>query len=60
MENHAAASGLYFAHYNWVKRHGTLKKTPTVASGLADKPWSIGELIEQTMNYRAPTEFESS
>ncbi len=55
IENHEAALGLYFAHYNWVKRHGTLKTTPAVASGLAEKPWSIGELIEQTMSYNPPS-----
>lgn len=58
MENHAAALGLYFAHYNWVKRHGTLKTTPAVASGVADKPWTVRELIDRTMDFRPPTQFE--
>jgi IS1 family transposase len=58
LENHEAALGLYFAHYNWVKRHGTIKTTPAVASGLADEPWTVGELIERTMSYNPPTRFD--
>jgi IS1 family transposase len=58
LENHEAALGLYFAHYNWVKRHGTIKTTPAVAQGLAEEPWTVGELIERTMSYNPPTRFD--
>lgn len=58
LENHEAAIALYFAHYNWVKRHGTLKTTPAVASGITDEPWSVADLIDNTMSYREPTALE--
>lgn len=40
--------GLYFAHYNFCRVQGTLKTTPAVATGLASRPWTVRELIEQT------------
>jgi hypothetical protein len=51
LENHEAALGLFFCHYNFVARHSTLKTTPAVAAGLADAPWSVAELIERTRDY---------
>jgi transposase-like protein/IS1 family transposase len=59
MANHEAALGLYFAHYNWVKRHGTLGTTPAVASGVADRQWTVEELVERTAGYREPNQFET-
>lgn len=47
-ENHEAALALHFLHYNFVRRHGTLKTTPAVASGVADKPWTMADLLEVT------------
>jgi len=54
LENHAAALGLYFAHYNWVQKHGAHKTTPAVASGVAEKPWTVRELIDETMGFKPP------
>ena len=34
LENHEAALGLYFACYNFVVKHGTIKTTPAVAAGV--------------------------
>jgi IS1 family transposase/transposase-like protein len=47
-ENHEAALGLFFAHYNWCRKHKTLKgETPAMAHGLdADHPWTMRELLE--------------
>ena len=45
-ENFAAAVGLHFAYYNFVKRHNTLRCTPAMAAGVAPTFWSIGDLIE--------------
>jgi transposase-like protein/IS1 family transposase len=50
-ENHEAALGLFFAYRNWVRRHGTLKTTPVVVAGLADRQWTVRELIENTASY---------
>lgn len=45
-ENFCAAVGLHYAYYNFIMRHNTLKTTPAVAAGVADRRWSIGELLE--------------
>jgi IS1 family transposase len=45
-ENFAAAVGLHFAYYNFVKRHNTLRCTPAMAAGVASSFWSVGELLE--------------
>lgn len=48
-ENHLAMLGLQFAYYNFCRKHMTLKTTPAVAAGLEEKPWTIEELILNTM-----------
>ncbi len=52
--NHEAALGVYFAAYNFVAKHSTLKTTPAVAAGIATAPWSIAELIDGTADYDPP------
>ena len=47
-ENFDAAVGLHFGFYNFVKRHNTIKTTPATAAGVANKPWTIGDLVEAT------------
>jgi len=47
-ENHRAAVGLHFAHYNFVRQHKTLRVTPAMAAGVSDRMWSLEELVEQT------------
>jgi transposase-like protein/IS1 family transposase len=49
--NHEAAIGLYFAAYNFVAKHSTIKTTPAVAAGITDHPWTADELIERTACY---------
>jgi len=44
-ENLQAAYSLWFAYYNFCRRHQTLRVTPAMESGLADHVWTIGELI---------------
>jgi hypothetical protein len=41
-------------HYNYAQEHGTLKTTPAVATGLADRQWTVAELIERTASYVPP------
>jgi hypothetical protein len=53
-DHHDAALALFFMHYNYVATHGTLGTTPAVAAGLADKQWTVAEMIERTANYRKP------
>jgi len=43
--------GLYFAHYNFVKIHETLRVTPAMAAGIADRLWTIEDVL--TANCRS-------
>lgn len=45
LENLKHAVSLYFAWYNFVRIHGTLKTTPAVAAGIANRPWTLAELM---------------
>jgi hypothetical protein len=39
---------MFVAWYNFARKHETLKgKSPAMASGVADKVWSVKELIER-------------
>jgi len=49
-ENHEAMIGLAIFHYNYCRKHGTLKTTPAVANGLTDHEWTVRELISETSN----------
>jgi len=56
-ENHEAALGLFFAHYNYCRPHMTLteatwtgegpptKTTPAMAAGLTDHVWTLREVL---------------
>jgi hypothetical protein len=37
---------LYVTHYNMCRVHEALRTTPAVALGLADRVWSIGDLLD--------------
>src|SRR5437773_4939885 len=45
VENLEYALALHFMHYNFCRVHKTLSMTPAMAAGLADHPWSVGEII---------------
>ena len=45
LENHKAAVALFVAHYNLCRVHEALRITPATQLGVADRVWSIGELI---------------
>jgi transposase-like protein/IS1 family transposase len=46
-ENHCAALMLWFAFYNFCRRHQTLRMTPAMAAGIANHIWSVRELLAQ-------------
>lgn len=43
--NHEYALALHFAHFNFCRKHKTLKATPAMASNLADHIWTVEELL---------------
>jgi IS1 family transposase len=47
LENLKAAVALHFAHYNFVRIHGTLRMTPAMAAGVTKELWSVRDLIER-------------
>ena len=47
-ENHRAAVGLHFAHYNYVRMHRTLRMTPAMAANVSSRLWSLEELVDRT------------
>jgi IS1 family transposase len=48
LENHAASVALYFAYYNFVRVHKTLRCTPAMAAGVDSRLWEIRDLVELT------------
>jgi hypothetical protein len=49
LEPHCAAIALYVAHYNLCRVHESLRSTPGQALGIADRAWSIGELLDAAL-----------
>jgi len=45
LDNLKAAVTLYSAWYNFCRVHQTLRITPAMEAGLADRVWEIGELL---------------
>jgi transposase InsO family protein len=44
-ENLWAALCLHFAWYNFVRIHGSLRVTPAMQAGIADRVWNLDELL---------------
>jgi hypothetical protein len=34
------------AHHNFIRRHGTIKTTPAVATAVTYRPWTVRDLLE--------------
>jgi len=43
--NHEHAIALHYFHYNFIRRHATLGTTPAVVAGVADREWTIADLV---------------
>jgi IS1 family transposase len=44
-ENHWSATALWFAYYNFVRIHQSLRITPAMAAGITDHVWELKELL---------------
>jgi transposase-like protein/IS1 family transposase len=44
-ENLQAAYSLWFAYYNFCRKHHTLRVTPAMEAGIADHIWQLSELL---------------
>ncbi|HEY2406756.1 MAG TPA: IS1 family transposase [Polyangiaceae bacterium] len=49
LENHIAATALHYCHYNFVRRHQTLRCTPAQEAGIAATMWSVDDLLNATI-----------
>lgn len=54
LENHVAATALHFAHYNFVRRHQTLRVSPAMAAGVCDTLWGTEELVAAALDGARP------
>ena len=45
IDNLRHAVGLHFMHYNFARIHQTLRVTPAMEAGIADRIWTLSELI---------------
>ena len=45
LENHAQMVALYALWYNFVRIHKTLHVTPAMAAGIADRLWSMEDVV---------------
>ncbi|WP_089025379.1 transposase [Bradyrhizobium mercantei] len=50
LDNHVAAVALYVCHYNLCRSHEALRTTPAKALGVADKAWSIAQLVDAALS----------
>ena len=50
LDNHVAAVALYVAHYNLCRVHEALRTTPAKAICVADRAWSIAQLVDAALN----------
>jgi len=50
LENHRAATALHFAHYNFCRKHLTIKTTPAVAAGVMYQPWTVADLLDAAIS----------
>jgi IS1 family transposase len=49
LENHCAAVSLYVMHYNFCRVHESLRSTPAMALGVAERVWTIGDLVDAAL-----------
>ncbi len=52
-QSHVHALGLYFAFYNFIRIHKSLRVTPAMAAGITDKLWTLEDIVA-LMDARAP------
>jgi IS1 family transposase len=46
VQNHMHSVALFYMHYNFAKVHQTLRVTPAMEAGIANRVWSIQDIVE--------------
>jgi hypothetical protein len=49
LDPHLAAVALHVAHYNLCRSHEALRTSPAVALGIAERLWTIGDLLDAAL-----------
>ena len=63
VSNHCHMLALGFMHYNFCRKHATIKTTPAVAAGVADHQWTLEEvadMIESHFDAKLDAKFEAA
>jgi aromatic ring-cleaving dioxygenase len=63
LENHRHSLALTFMHYNFCRKHSTIKTTPAQAAGVSDRQWTLANVVEMIDAYLAAkvdAEFEAA
>ena len=55
IENHAHAIALHYFYYNFCRKHQAIKTTPAVAMGVADRAFTLRDLVEMIEREEART-----
>jgi len=45
-KHHKYAIALHYFHYNFIRKHQTIKTTPAVMAGVADKVWTMVDFVK--------------
>jgi hypothetical protein len=53
VENHIHAISIYFLHYNFVRIHQTLRVTPAMEAGCADRLYTLEDMVRITDQFVA-------
>jgi hypothetical protein len=53
-ESHAHMVALYMVFYNWTKIHKTLRVTPAMEAGLADRVFDMSDIVALIEQAEAP------
>jgi len=51
IENHCHSLAIQSMHYNFCRKHSTIKTTPAVAAGMTDHQWTLAEVVEMIDAY---------
>jgi IS1 family transposase len=47
LQNHKYAVALHYFHYNFIRKHQTLKTTPAVAAEVTDREWTMIDFVRR-------------
>jgi hypothetical protein len=46
VENHVHSLALFTTYYNFVRVHKTLRMSPAMAAGVADRRWEVADIVK--------------